>query len=106
VKAFGPYGGATSRPVTSPSSSICDDRRGIGWLLAARGGGSDEAVSLAIVVISFSLWRKCWSRDRSAAPEREGRAFRWCAVGFGLAGFTSLVSHAGAPVQIYVMPQY
>jgi uncharacterized membrane protein YfcA len=77
---------------------------GAGWLLAAHV--SEALVRLAVGLISvafvaYSLWR---SRGGEPAPSRGkvGPGIFWGA----LAGFTSFVSHSGAPpFQVYVMPQ-
>jgi uncharacterized protein len=78
---------------------------GAGWLLAARV--SDDAVRLALGVISIVFVAYMLIRDRlGRAPiERPGvpSGILWGS----LSGFTSFVSHAGAPpFQVYVMPQY
>jgi uncharacterized protein len=78
---------------------------GAGWLLAARV--SDDAVRLALGVISIVFVVYMLIRDRlGRAPiERPGvpSGILWGS----LSGFTSFVSHAGAPpFQVYVMPQY
>jgi uncharacterized membrane protein YfcA len=78
---------------------------GVGWLLAARV--SDDAVRLAIGVISIVFVLYMLIRDRldRAPVERPGvpSGVLWGS----LSGFTSFVSHSGAPpFQVYVMPQY
>ncbi len=75
-----------------------------GWLLAARV--SEDAVRLAVGAISIVFVFYMLLRDRLglAAVERPGvpGGVLWGA----LAGFTSFISHAGAPpFQVYVMPQ-
>ena len=75
-----------------------------GWLLAARV--SEDAVRLAVGAISIVFVFYMLLRDRMglAAVERPGvpSGVLWGA----LAGFTSFISHAGAPpFQVYVMPQ-
>ena len=75
-----------------------------GWLLAARV--SEDAVRLAVGAISIVFVFYMLLRDRLglAAVERTGvpGGVLWGA----LAGFTSVISHAGAPpFQVYVMPQ-
>jgi uncharacterized membrane protein YfcA len=77
---------------------------GAGWLLAAHV--SEAFVRLAVGLISvgfvaYMVWR---SRGGEPAPIRPKVApgVFWGA----LAGFTSFISHAGAPpFQVYVMPQ-
>ena len=78
---------------------------GVGWLLAARV--SDDAVRLAIGVISIAFVLYMLIRDRlgRALVEKPGvpSGILWGS----LSGFTSFVSHSGAPpFQVYVMPQY
>jgi uncharacterized membrane protein YfcA len=78
---------------------------GLGWLLAARV--SDDAVRLAIGVISivFVAYMLIRGRLGHAPVERPGvpSGVLWGS----LAGFTSFISHSGAPpFQVYVMPQY
>jgi len=76
-----------------------------GYLLAAYV--SDAAVTLAvgIVSIAFSLRRLVVERlsaPPKAAPADVPRGLFWGA----LAGFTSMIAHAGGPpFQVYVMPQ-
>jgi uncharacterized membrane protein YfcA len=75
-----------------------------GWLLAARV--SEDAVRLAVGVISIAFVFYMLIRDRLglapvAVPGVPG-GLLWGS----LAGFTSFISHAGAPpFQVYVMPQ-
>jgi uncharacterized protein len=76
----------------------------VGWLLAARV--SEDAVRLAVGVISIAFVVYMLIRDRlDLAPV----ATPGVPVGLlwgSLAGFTSFISHAGAPpFQVYVMPQ-
>lgn len=76
-----------------------------GSLLASRV--SDDAVRLAIGMISIAFVAYMLIRDRlkRAPVERPGipSGILWGS----LSGFTSFVSHAGAPpFQVYVMPQY
>jgi uncharacterized membrane protein YfcA len=78
---------------------------GVGSLLAARV--SEDAVRLAIGVISMAFVVYMLIRDRlgRAPVDKPGvpSGVLWGSV----AGFTSFVSHAGAPpFQVYVMPQY
>ncbi len=75
-----------------------------GWLLAARV--QEAAVRLAVGLISVGFVVFMLLRDRlaggAAAPANVAPGIFWGA----LAGFTSFVSHAGAPpVMVYVMPQ-
>jgi len=75
-----------------------------GWLLAARV--NDAAVRLAVGLISVGFVAFMLVRDRLVgdAPARADVApgLFWGA----LSGFTSFISHAGAPpLMVYVMPQ-
>ncbi len=76
----------------------------VGWLLAARV--TEDAVRLAVGLISILFVLYMLVRDRMglapvAAPGVPS-GFLWGSV----AGFTSFISHAGAPpFQVYVMPQ-
>jgi len=77
---------------------------GLGWLLAARV--SEDAVRLAVGLISILFVVYMVLRDRlgAAATTKPGvpPGVLWGAV----AGFTSFISHSGAPpFQVYVMPQ-
>lgn len=76
----------------------------LGYWLAARV--SDTAVGLAIgaISISFALRRMLASGGAvpPVTPARWGTGSVWGAI----AGFTSMIAHAGGPpFQIYVMPQ-
>ena len=78
---------------------------GIGWLLAARV--SDDAVRLAIGVISIVFVAYMLIRDRLGRAPVEKPGVPGGVLWGSLSGFTSFVSHAGAPpFQVYVMPQY
>jgi len=92
---------AANLAVLIPSSMI-----GVaaGWLLAARV--SEDAVRLAVGLICIAFVAYMLVRDRLglAAVDRPGipGGLLWGS----LAGFTSFISHAGAPpFQVYVMPQ-
>ncbi len=77
---------------------------GLGWALAAHV--SDAVVQLAVGLISvgfvlFMLARRRLQTDKPAAA-KVGPGVLWGS----LAGFTSMVSHAGGPpFMVYVMPQ-
>jgi uncharacterized protein len=78
---------------------------GVGWLVAARV--SDDAVRLAIGVISIVFVLYMLIRDRLGRAPVEKPGVPSGVVWGSLAGFTSFVSHSGAPpFQVYVMPQY
>ena len=78
---------------------------GFGWLLAARV--SDDAVRLALGVISIGFVLYMVVRDRLGRAPVERPGVPSGVVWGSVAGFTSFISHAGAPpFQVYVMPQY
>ena len=78
---------------------------GVGWLFAARV--SDDAVRLAIGVISIVFVLYMLIRDRLGRAPIEKAGVPSGILWGSLSGFTSFVSHAGAPpFQVYVMPQY
>jgi uncharacterized protein len=78
---------------------------GVGWLLAARV--SDDAVRLAIGVISIVFVLYMLIRDRLGRAPVEKPGVSNGVLWGSLAGFTSFISHSGAPpFQVYVMPQY
>jgi uncharacterized protein len=78
---------------------------GVGWLLAARV--SDDAVRLAIGVISIAFVLYMLIRDRLGRAPVEKPGVPSGVLWGSLSGFTSFVSHSGAPpFQVYVMPQY
>jgi uncharacterized membrane protein YfcA len=75
----------------------------IGWAIASRV--SDAAVGLLIGLIGLGYCLNAWVRHRKmteARPADVPRGVFWGTV----AGFTSFVSHSGAPpFQMYVLPQ-
>jgi uncharacterized protein len=77
---------------------------GAGYLLAAHV--SEALVRLTVGLISIGFVLYMIARSRGAKPVRsQGKAAPGVFWG-ALAGFTSFVSHAGAPpFQVYVMPQ-
>ena len=76
----------------------------LGWLLAARV--SDDAVRLAVGVISIAFVLYMLIRDRLGRAPVERPGVPGGLLWGSLAGFTSFISHAGAPpFQVYVMPQ-
>jgi uncharacterized membrane protein YfcA len=78
---------------------------GGGWLLAARV--SDDPVRLALGVISIVFVAYMLIRDRLGRAPIEKPGVPSGILWGSLSGFTSFVSHAGAPpFQVYVMPQY
>jgi uncharacterized membrane protein YfcA len=77
---------------------------GAGWLLAARV--DEQAVRLAVGVISVGFVVFMLLRDRLAAGAATQAKIAPGAFWGAVAGFTSFVSHAGAPpVMIYMLPQ-
>ena len=75
-----------------------------GWLLAARV--SEDAVRLAVGVISIVFVFYMLLRDRLGLAPVEKPGVPGGVLWGSLAGFTSFISHAGAPpFQVYVMPQ-
>lgn len=78
---------------------------GLGWLMAARV--SDDAVRLAIGVISIGFVLYMLIRDRLGRAPVDKPGVPSGILWGSLAGFTSFISHSGAPpFQVYVMPQY
>jgi uncharacterized membrane protein YfcA len=77
----------------------------LGWLLAARV--SDDAVRLAVGVISIGFALYMLARDRLKRAPVEKPSVPGGVLWGSLAGFTSFISHSGSPpFQVYVMPQY
>ena len=77
---------------------------GLGWLLAARV--SEDAVRLALGVISIAFVAYMLIRDRLGRAPVERPGVPGGLVWGSLAGFTSFISHSGAPpFQVYVLPQ-
>jgi len=75
-----------------------------GWLLAARV--SEDAVRLAVGVISIVFVFYMLLRDRLGLKAVDRPGVPGGVLWGSLAGFTSFISHAGAPpFQVYVMPQ-
>jgi uncharacterized membrane protein YfcA len=75
-----------------------------GWLLAARV--NEDAVRLAVGIISIVFVGYMLARDRLGLDPVEGPRVSGGLLWGSLAGFTSFISHAGAPpFQVYVMPQ-
>ena len=75
----------------------------VGWLTAA--WVSERAITLLIALLGLGFCLNLWLRkNRDAPPRPPQRAKGWF---WGtLAGFTSFISHAGAPpFQVYMLPQ-
>jgi uncharacterized membrane protein YfcA len=75
----------------------------IGWAVASRV--SDAFVGLIVGIVGIAFCLNAWIRHRAGAEARPAdvpRGVFWGTV----AGFTSFVSHSGAPpFQMYVLPQ-
>lgn len=75
----------------------------LGWLLASVV--SDRAVTLLIGGIGLAFCLNAWLRKAAFAEPRMPSTLKGWFWG-SLAGFTSFISHAGAPpFQMYVLPQ-
>lgn len=76
---------------------------GMGWATASMV--SDRAIMLLIGLVGVGFCLNLWLRDQSSAPATQpdtGKGWFWGM----LAGFTSFISHAGAPpYQVYMLPQ-
>lgn len=79
---------------------------GLAWALAARVPDRAVALVLGLISVAFAL-RRFIGRMRGAQPGEArlpGRALGW--FWGAVAGFTSMIAHAGGPpFQIYVLPQ-
>ncbi|WP_295521554.1 sulfite exporter TauE/SafE family protein [Limnohabitans sp. Rim8] len=75
----------------------------VGWLTAALV--SDMAVKMMIGLMGVGFVLNAWRKRNTAqapSPARWGKGLLWG----GLSGFTSFISHAGAPpFQVYLLPQ-
>lgn len=75
---------------------------GIGWAFASVLSQDAVAVAVGLVGFLFCLWRWFGPASPEKKPARLIPGIFWG----GLAGFTSFVSHSGAPpFQVYVLPQ-
>ncbi|HRO10745.1 sulfite exporter TauE/SafE family protein [Amaricoccus sp.] len=75
----------------------------VGWAVASRV--SDAFVGLLVGAVGLGYCLNAWARHRSLAEARPADLPRGIFWGT-LAGFTSFVSHSGAPpFQMYVLPQ-
>jgi uncharacterized membrane protein YfcA len=75
----------------------------VGWLTAALV--SDQVISLMIGLMGVSFCLNAWLRKQHSAPAQPPSVAKGSFWGT-LAGFTSFISHAGAPpFQIYMLPQ-
>nr|WP_315464222.1 sulfite exporter TauE/SafE family protein [uncultured Rhodoferax sp.] len=76
---------------------------GVGWATASMV--SDRAIMLMIGMVGVGFCLNIWLRKQNAAaaqPPHRGKGWFWGT----LAGFTSFISHAGAPpYQVYMLPQ-
>jgi len=75
----------------------------VGWLTAS--WVSDRAITLLIALVGLGFCLNLWlrkNRDAPALPPQRAKGWFWGTV----AGFTSFISHAGAPpFQVYMLPQ-
>lgn len=75
----------------------------VGWLTAAMV--SDRAITLLIGLMGIGFCLNMWLRKNGNAPPQPahvGKGWFWGVV----SGFTSFISHAGAPpFQVYMLPQ-
>ncbi len=75
----------------------------VGWLTAS--WVSDRAITLLIALVGLGFCLNLWvrkNRDAPALPPQRVKGWLWGTV----AGFTSFISHAGAPpFQVYMLPQ-
>lgn len=77
---------------------------GAGWLLAAYVSEALVRLAVGLISIGFVLFMVLRSRGGEPAPS-QGKVAPGVFWG-ALAGFTSFISHSGAPpFQVYVMPQ-
>jgi uncharacterized protein len=77
----------------------------LGWVLAARV--NEDAVRLAVGLISIAFVVYMLIRDRRGRPSVERPGVPGGVLWGSLAGFTSFISHSGSPpFQVYVMPQH
>jgi hypothetical protein len=77
---------------------------GLGWLLAARV--TEDTVRLVVGAISIAFVLYMLIRDRLGSAPKEKPGVPGGILWGSVAGFTSFISHAGAPpFQVYVMPQ-
>lgn len=75
----------------------------VGWLTASMV--SDRAITLLIGATGIAFCLNQWLRKQAAAAPQPAHVFKGWFWGT-LAGFTSFISHAGAPpFQVYVLPQ-
>lgn len=75
---------------------------GIGWAFASVLSQDAVALAVGLVGFLFCLWRWFGNPSQEKKPARLVPGIFWG----GLAGFTSFVSHSGAPpFQVYVLPQ-
>ena len=75
----------------------------LGWATAA--WVSDRVVTFLIGLMGLGFCLYAWLRRQSDAPPQPAHLFKGCFWGT-VTGFTSFISHAGAPpFQVYVLPQ-
>lgn len=75
----------------------------MGWLTASYV--SDRAITLMIGAMGVAFCLNTWLRNQANRPARPAHVLRGGFWGI-LSGFTSFISHAGAPpFQLYMLPQ-
>lgn len=75
----------------------------VGWLTASVV--SEIAITFMIGVVGLAFCLNVWLRKQGHAPAQPANAVKGWFWG-SLAGFTSFISHAGAPpFQVYMLPQ-
>jgi uncharacterized membrane protein YfcA len=75
----------------------------VGWLTASMV--SDRAITLMIGLVGLGFCLNVWLRSQAQTPAQPARTLKGWFWGM-LAGFTSFISHAGAPpFQVYMLPQ-
>lgn len=76
---------------------------GVGWLTASQV--PERAISFLIGAVGIGFCLNVWLRKDTGAPPAPANAAKGWFWGT-LAGFTSFISHAGAPpFQVYMLPQ-
>jgi uncharacterized membrane protein YfcA len=75
----------------------------VGWLTASMV--SDRAITLMIGLMGVAFCLNVWLRKQANSAAQSASILKGSFWG-GLAGFTSFISHAGAPpFQVYMLPQ-
>jgi uncharacterized membrane protein YfcA len=75
----------------------------VGWMTASMV--SDRAITFLIGALGVAFCLNAWLRDQSKVVAQPAHGVKGCFWGT-IAGFTSFISHAGAPpFQVYMLPQ-